>query len=602
MFLVWRRSFGYDALMKTNRQTISKDVSGSYWARPVTPRSQLYLCSPTLGDMIPEDDEIRLFDALLDELDWSEWECLYEGRRGQPPIHPRLVAGTLIFCLSRGAHSSRAIEEATRRRIDLMWFLEGRTIDHSTVCGFREKFADLLPGLFDELARRAARGPRAGERLAVDGTRVRANSDRHGSRTAASLRRRLGEMAENREALLAEMERLDALENSDGTPEEKGEKALRKEIETLEAQRDKLERALERADERDALKQAKEGANATAVRVPTSDPDAHLLPNKEGGYAPNYTPTIAVDIASGAIVDAQVPDGAEEAGTLDEVLEASERRLARKPQTLVCDANFATGAALEKLDRAHVAMCSPASPPVAPAARRDDPRQPVDPTLLNDLPTTGRGEKKRFTREAFVYDKNENCYYCPAGRRLSPAREEKRREKNGGVCLRWRYQTSSCSDCSLTNRCLRGKSKVRTVVRDEYQPYRDRLAAHMEREDSQELYKKRAPTVEGAFGHIKHVMGVRRFLRRGRAAVRNEWLWVCTAFNVGKILRRERQARPNGPANRPEPSSRTPRDRKNASTRGFFAHIRRLAFFARLAARFVGSNNLGPRKMAHNRV
>jgi ABC-2 type transport system ATP-binding protein/transposase len=534
--------------------------------------------------MIPEDDEIRLLDALLRELDWSRWENLYERRRGQPPIHPRFVAGALLFCLGRGVLSSRGIEEATRRRIDLIWFLEGRTIDHSTLCAFRKKFAELLPALFDELARKAARAPQAGRRLAVDGTRMRANSDRHGSRTAASLRRRLGEMAENREALFAEMERLDALEDNDGAPGEQDEKALRKQIEALEAQRRKLHRALERAEERDALKQAKDGANATAVRVPTSDPDAHLLPNKEGGYAPNYTPTIAVDVASGAIVDAQVPDGAEEAGTLDEVLEASERRLGRKPETLLCDGNFATGAALKKLEQAHVTMCSPASASLAPAARREDPRQPVDASLVSDLPTTGRGENKRFAREAFVYDENEDCYYCPAGRRLLPAREEKRREKNGSICLRWRYRSPSCSECPLSKRCLKGQAKVRSVVRDEYQPVRDRLAAHMERDDSRQLYKKRAPTVEGAFGHIKHVMGVRRFLRRGRAAVRNEWLWICTAFNVGKILRRPPQPGPNGPTNRPDPSSKAVRDRKSAFPNALFAPIRRLALFARLAA------------------
>lgn len=258
--------------MMNNRQTITKDVSGSYWAQPVTPRAQLYVCSPTLDDLLPRDDEIRLFDALLRELDWSEWENLYPRRRGQPPIHPRLVAGVLLFCLSRGVRSSREVEEAARRRIDLIWFLEGRTIDHSTLCAFRKKFADLLPGLFDELARKAARGPRAGQHLSVDGTRVRANSGRHGSRTAASLRRRLGEIAENREALLAQMERLDALEDIVAAPEEKDPKALRKQIETLEAQRAKLERALERADERDARKtEAPRCAGATrAARVRTA--------------------------------------------------------------------------------------------------------------------------------------------------------------------------------------------------------------------------------------------------------------------------------------------------------------------------------------------
>ena len=570
--------------MMNNIHTITKDVSGSYWAQPVTPRAQLYLCSPTLDDLLPQDDEIRLFDALLRELDWSGWENLYPRRRGQPPIHPRLVAGTIIFCLGLGVRSSRGVEETARRRIDLIWFLEGRTIDHSTVCAFRKKFADLLPGLFDELARKAARGPQAGRRLAVDGTRMRANSDRHGSRTAASLRRRLGEIAENREALLLEMEQLDAFENIIAAPEEKDGKALRKQIETLEAQRNKLERALERAGERDAAKQAKDGPGATAVRVPTSDPDAHLLPNKEGGYAPNYTPTIAVDLASGAIIDAQVPDGADEAGTLAETVQASRRRFGHKPETLLCDGNFATGATLKNLEQARVAMCSPTAPPVAPAACREDPRQPIDPSRLDDLPTTGRGENKRFTRASFVYDENQDCYWCPAGRPLPRAGQEQRREKNGSRPSRRRYQSRSCSDCPLGARCLKGKAKTRSVVRDEYQPCRDRLASHMERHASRQLYKKRAPTVEGTFGYIKHVMGVRGFLRRGRSAVQNEWLWICAAFNVGKILRRAPRLGPNSPANGPDPSPKAARSRKNAFTRGFFVHIRPLALFARLGA------------------
>ena len=43
--------------------------------------------------------------------------------------------------------------------------------------------------------------------------------------------------------------------------------------------------------------------------------------------------------------------------------------------------------------------------------------------------------------------------------------------------------------------------------------------------------------VEGVFGVIKHAMGVRRFLLRGLEKVRAEWTWVCTAFNLKKLLR-----------------------------------------------------------------
>jgi hypothetical protein len=59
----------------------------------------------------------------------------------------------------------------------------------------------------------------------------------------------------------------------------------------------------------------------------------------------------------------------------------------------------------------------------------------------------------------------------------------------------------------------------------------------MAAEAGREIYKKRAPVVEGIFGVIKHAMGVRRFLPRGLEKVRTEWTWVCTAFNLKKLLR-----------------------------------------------------------------
>lgn len=59
----------------------------------------------------------------------------------------------------------------------------------------------------------------------------------------------------------------------------------------------------------------------------------------------------------------------------------------------------------------------------------------------------------------------------------------------------------------------------------------------MATEAGREIYKRRKYTVEPRIGHIKHNLGVRRFLRRGIEKVKSEWIMVCTAVNLGILLR-----------------------------------------------------------------
>ena len=52
-----------------------------------------------------------------------------------------------------------------------------------------------------------------------------------------------------------------------------------------------------------------------------------------------------------------------------------------------------------------------------------------------------------------------------------------------------------------------------------------------------ELYMKRGITIEPIFGHIKEVLGFRRFIRCGLEACGNEWKLMCTAHNLLKLWR-----------------------------------------------------------------
>lgn len=50
------------------------------------------------------------------------------------------------------------------------------------------------------------------------------------------------------------------------------------------------------------------------------------------------------------------------------------------------------------------------------------------------------------------------------------------------------------------------------------------------------LIATRSCSVEPVFGTIKHAMGFRRFLQRGKEAVANEWSLVSAAFNLKRLL------------------------------------------------------------------
>lgn len=102
-----------------------------YWAEAVIVREQRTMFAPTLDDMIDEDHEVRLLDEALRKLDWTEWEDVYKRERGQPPIHPRVIAGLWLYGMMRRIRTSRFLEYACRHNIDFIWLAEGHTPDRS---------------------------------------------------------------------------------------------------------------------------------------------------------------------------------------------------------------------------------------------------------------------------------------------------------------------------------------------------------------------------------------------------------------------------------------------------------------------------------------
>jgi transposase len=515
------------------------------WAAAVMDRTQIAMFSPTLDAMISDDHPVRLFDEILRRMDWSSWESRYVLVQGQPPIHPRVVASVLLYGLSQGIRSSRRLEWACLNAMDFVWLAEGRDIDHSSFCGFRVRFGSELKGLFRQIGRLAmGMGMVRLNQVALDGTKIKANNSRYGTAGVGTIEARLAELDAQIDKMFREAADSDQRED-DFFGQSVSPNQLPRELADLKRRQERLSKALERARreqaQADAVNDKKEPSaqegKQKKIRVPLADPDAPISPNKEGGFAPNYTPVATVDTASGIIVAADVLEGSDESQAPVRAVDQIREDFAQTPAAVLADSAFNSGPNLQALNDRQVEAYIPSATRRDSAdnpARRDEPDKPVATEQWDKLPVDS--STKLLGRTAFVYDKQRDCYFCPMGKTLAFQRIVDKPRRNGMIEYR-RYRCRDCGDCPLRARCLTKKADARTIDRDRHEELREAMDRRLYSQAGQEVYRRRAPWIEGTFGTIKSTGGLRQFLLRGLEKVRTEWRWACTAFNIRKIAR-----------------------------------------------------------------
>lgn len=512
-----------------------------YWARAAESRQQLVLFPTRLDDVVPAEHPVRLLDEILSRLDWSAWERLYHLRRGQPPFHPRVLAGVLLYGLLTRVRTSRALEDALRVRLDFRWLAEGRSIDHTTLSEFRRSHPEALKDLFVQIGLVARElGFVTLESLAYDGTRVRANSRRSGTRTVDQLRKSREELA----ATFTELER--RLEQADALAA--GDERLAADSSTLPQELQDTRQRLARIDAAlEEVARVVAAGQTVPARLPLTDPQARVTPNKEGGFAPNYTPLATVDVASGLIVGCDVIAMTNEEASLVPQIEAVQRDFgldAPVPEVLA-DGMMATGNNLACLHEMNVTCYSPSKqvPPDQNPAFREDLTQPVPESAWSALPSQTTQSKKSsqsltlLTKEAFRYDARQDCYWCPQGKPLSFQTQSTEKFATGNQTRRrYRSNPADCAGCPLRGRCLNPKVTRREINRFEHDDLVEQLARRMQTPEAKAKYARRREVAERPFAHIKQQFGARQFLLRGLAQVRQEWCWLASAFNLSCLM------------------------------------------------------------------
>lgn len=508
----------------------------SYWQDAPLPRSQIVLFEETLDSRIPQDHPVRILDEILSRLDWSEWEAQYHGAVGQPPIHPSVLCKVILFGLTRRIRSSRQLEYNIKHSIDFIWLTSGRVFDHSTLSAFRRKHHTQLKKIYKQLVQTAIdMGVAKLSELCIDGTRVLANASRFKRWTQENLTKVIAQLDREIQSALNELELTDQADDlfDDGQPSDQ----LPSSIADMQARRKQLDEMMSQLKDMEAARKSK-GIDATKnpAQLPKADTDARILPNKEGGYAPNYTPMAVTETENGFIVGADVVMGNVEHTMLLPMVDEIIADFNAEVVTVMGDGAYSAGENLHGCEQRELELLSPIAASASNcAADRSDPSAPVAAEKIAHLPIMA--QTKCFDKSAFIYDKDADCYYCPAGKQLPHSGTESKR-RSGTLVTVHNYVCGDCVGCELASKCKTNpSSKVgRKVSHDQYEPERRRHRERMQAAEAKQRYNQRSHYGETPFAVLKAVLGLRRFLLRGHAGVRTEWLWSCTAFNLRKLI------------------------------------------------------------------
>jgi transposase len=101
-------------------------------------------------------------------------------KRGQPPYDPQMMTKVLVYGYCVGVLSSRRIERRLVEDIAFRVLGAGNQPNFRTISDFRQIHLKTLEGLFEQVLKIALEaGAMKVGRVAVDGTKVKANASKH---------------------------------------------------------------------------------------------------------------------------------------------------------------------------------------------------------------------------------------------------------------------------------------------------------------------------------------------------------------------------------------------------------------------------------------
>ena len=437
---------------------------------------QAWLLPPSPRDWLPEGHLVYFLMDAVRELDISAITAHYERElRGFPPFHPRMMLTLLIFNYATGTRSSRKIRTRCEQDVACRVIVGEDLPEFHAISEFRRRHLAAFEKLFVEVLRLAsASGLLKLGRLALDGTKIKANASRHKAMSYDRMQTEEARLQQEIRELLAQAESEDQADDAQHGSNRRGDE-LPDELQRRESRLKKIREAKAALEEEARAKaaaelEAKNAARAAAGQEPLSinldevppdpkaqrnftDPDSKIMKVSNKGWDQCGNAQVLVDesqLIIAADVTPQANDVRQVAPLLDKLeanLEAAE--ITQRPRDVVADAGYYSE------DNTQCVVSHDMVPYIATQRLKHH----------EELPPVPRGRIPQ----------------------------------------------------SLTPK--------------------QRMARTLRTKKGRDIYQKRKGQVEPVFGQIKQVGGFRQFALRGIAKMKAEWQLVCLTHNLLKLWR-----------------------------------------------------------------
>jgi transposase len=336
-------------------------------------RDQSYLLPPSMRDWLPPGDLADFVIEMVDTLDlgaiYRHYEAVDgpEGRRskarsGQPPFHPKVMVGLLLYAYCLGTPSSRKIARLCERDIGYRVVSADQQPNFRTISEFRRVHLKALEGLFVQvlhLAREAGL-VKLGQ-VALDGTKVHAYASKHKAMSYQRMVEKEAQYVGEVEALLKRAQETDAAEDQEHGPEVRGDE-LPEELRFREKRLAKIREAKQALEEAAKEKARAEGKlDAQDQPVPPkrgkppqtppgtpepkaqrnfTDPESRIMKMGNGSFDQAYNAQAVVESSHQIIVAADVTPETNDKRQVAPLVELTRENLGAYPGAALADNGY----------------------------------------------------------------------------------------------------------------------------------------------------------------------------------------------------------------------------------------------------------------------
>lgn len=334
-------------------------------------RSQSSLLPEHLDDFVDEDNQVRVVDVFVDQLDLGSlgFGRVQPAATGRPAYHPSVLLKLYIYGYLNRIQSSRRLEREAQRNIELMWLTGRLKPDFKTIANFRKDNGKPIRNVCRQFVVLCQQLDLFADAVvAIDGSKFKAVNSSDRNFTDAKIKRRLEEIESSISRYPAELDSADRQEPAAAKPKRV---RLEEKIAALKLQMVSLKEIEAKLIE------------TGETQISLTDPDARSMMTRGGGIV-GYNVQTAVDAKHHLIVEHEVTNTGSDRHQLSGMAKKARTAIGTKELTALADRGYFSGKEILACHEAGIATLVP-------------------PTKTSNAKADGR-----FDKADFIYEPEKN--------------------------------------------------------------------------------------------------------------------------------------------------------------------------------------------------